>query len=169
MMPWTARTLSRLGLLSATAVMLFVLESLAPRPLPWMRLGLGNLPVVLALLLYGFGPALCVSMLKLLLGGLFSGALGGPATLIGLGAGVSSLTMMALVKRCLPRVFSTVGLSIIGAVVHQLAQLALAAGYVGHAGLVSLLPLALLTGLATGGCIGVLAWWSERRLRGKML
>ena len=59
---------ARLGLLAAAASILFILESLAPRPLPWMRLGLGNLPVLIALLAYGPGPALSVSMVKLFLG-----------------------------------------------------------------------------------------------------
>jgi len=159
-----AHRVSRLGLLSATAVILFVVESLAPRPLPWMRLGLGNLPVLLALLAYGYRPALAVSLLKLFLGGLFGGTLGGPATLIGLVAGTCSLTAMAAVRCWTPRAFSIVGVSILGAVVHQLVQLVVAAQYIGHFALFSLVPLALITGLVTGGGIGLLALWSRRRL-----
>jgi heptaprenyl diphosphate synthase len=165
MRPWPARTVTRLGLLAGTAVILFVLESLVPRPVPWLRLGLGNLPVLAALLLYGFGAALCVSLVKVFLGGLFSGGLGGPATVMALGAGISSLAAMAVVRRWMPRVFSPVGLSIIGAVVHQLVQLALAARFVGHRGVLALLPLALLAGLASGGGIGLLAMWTCRRLQ----
>jgi heptaprenyl diphosphate synthase len=165
MRPWPARAVTRLGLLAGTGVILFVLESLAPRPLPWLRLGLGNLPVLVALLLYGSGAALCVSLVKILLGGLFSGALGGPATAMALGAGLSSLAAMALVRRWAPRVFSPVGLSIVGAVVHQVAQLALAARLVGHSGAFALLPLALLAGLTSGAGIGLLAAWTWRRLQ----
>ena len=48
--------IARLGLLASAAVVLFVFESLAPRPLPWMKLGLGNLPVVVALWIFGGVP-----------------------------------------------------------------------------------------------------------------
>jgi len=68
-----AREIARIGLLSSAAVILFVLEGLAPRPLPWMKLGLGNLPVLVALLIYGVGAAFGVSGVKLLLGGLREG------------------------------------------------------------------------------------------------
>jgi len=80
MKAYSARDLTRLGLLGSVALVLFVLESLAPRPLPWMKLGLGNIGVLLALLVYGFAAALCISLLKLVVGGLLSGGLGGPGS-----------------------------------------------------------------------------------------
>ncbi len=162
---WPAREVTRLGLLTGTAVILFVLESLVPRPLPWVRLGLANLPVMLALFLHGFGPALGVSLAKVFLGGLFSGTLGGPATMLALGASVSSLGAMAAVRRWCCGVFSPVGVSVIGAVVHQVVQLALAARLIGHGGVWALLPLAVVAGVGSGGGIGLLARWSLGRLR----
>lgn len=161
---WSPRKVARLGLLAAAAAMLFVLESLAPRPLPWMRLGLGNLPVLIALLGYGPGPALSVSMAKLFLGGLLSGGLGGPGAAIGLSAGLSSLGAMAAVQRWLRPAFSPVGVSVIGAVVHQLTQLAVASVYVGHHALIALLPLSILSGVVSGTIIGFLGLWSYQRL-----
>jgi len=52
------RRLTRLGLLTAMALVLFLVEAALPRPLPWMKLGLGNAAVLAALLLFGAGPAL---------------------------------------------------------------------------------------------------------------
>lgn len=161
----STRETARLGLLAGTAVILYVLESLAPRPLPWMRLGLGNLPVLVALLLHGFGPALSVAVLKVLLGGLLSGGLAGPASVIGLAAGLASVTAMGMVCRWLRGFFSAVGISIIGAVTHQLVQLLVASAYVAHQALLSLLPLFLFSGLSSGAIIGLLALWSYGRLR----
>ena len=74
---------ARLGLMASAAIVLFVFESLAPKPLPWMKLGLGNLPVLVSLLSFGSGPALAVSAVKLVVGGLLSGGLAGPAFVIG--------------------------------------------------------------------------------------
>ena len=154
-----ARDITRIGLLSSAAVILFVLEGLAPRPLPWMKLGLGNLPVLVALLIHGVGAAFGVSGVKLLLGGLLSGSLGGPAFVIGAGAGWASLLVMAVARRVAGGMFSPIGLSILGASTHQVAQLFIAQHYVGHIGLLSLLPLSLFSGLLSGGLIGLLGFW----------
>ena len=144
--------------------MLFVLESLVPT-LPWMKLGLGNLPVLVALLTYGFEAALGVILIKLLIGGLLSGMLGGPALVIGGSAGLASLLTMALIRRFSRGLFSIIGLSIWGALTHQVVQLWIAAIYVGHAGLFRLLPLSLIGGLVSGGLVGLLAFWTAEKLR----
>ena len=160
----TTRDIARLGLLGSAAVILFVFEALAPRPLPWMKLGLGNLPVLLALLVDGTAAAFAVSAVKLLVGGLLSGSLGGPAFFIGGGAGLGSLLVMASVRRVAPKLFSPIGLSILGALTHQLVQLFLAWIYIGQFGIFSLLPLFLLSGLLSGALIGLLAVWVQGRL-----
>ena len=69
------RDVARLGLMASAAIVLFAFESLVPKPLPWMKLGLGNLPVLVALVSFGGGPALAVSAIKLVAGGLLSGGL----------------------------------------------------------------------------------------------
>ncbi len=161
-----ARDMARLGLLAGTAVILAVMENQVPRPLPWMRLGLGNLPVLVALLTFGFGPAFGVSVVKVLLGGFLGGGLGGPASIMGMVAGGASVTTMGAACRWSGGCFSAVGVSIIGAVTHQLAQLGVASAYMGHTAVLSLLPLAMLSGLLSGGIIGLLAEWSRRRLTG---
>ena len=155
----SARRLTRIGLLAAAAVVLFVFEGLAPRPLPWMKLGLGNLPVMLALMGYGPLAALAVSVLKLFMGGLLSGSLANPAFFIGAGAGMCSWLVMSVARVLGRSIFSAVGLGIWGALTHQLAQLALAHLYIGQWGMWTLLPVALLGGLISGILIGLLAHW----------
>ena len=160
------RKLTRLGLLTAMALILFLVEAALPRPLPWMKLGLGNAAVLAALLLFGAGPALAVSLTKLLVGGLLSGGLAGPAFVIGASAGVASVAAMALLMRLAPRLLSPVGLSVAGALVHQCTQLAVAAGYLGHTGLFSLLPMFLVSGVVTGLLTGLVTYFALRRLVG---
>ena len=159
----STRRLTRIGLLAAAAVVLFVFEGLAPRPLPWMKLGLGNLPVMLALMGYGPLAALAVSVLKLFIGGLLSGSLANPAFFIGAGAGMCSWLVMSAAWALGRPIFSAVGLGIWGAVTHQLAQLALAYIYIGQWGIWTLLPVALLGGLISGILIGLLAHWVHDR------
>lgn len=158
------RRLTRLGLLTAMALVLFLVEAALPRPLPWMKLGLGNAAVLAALLLFGAGPALAVSVIKLLVGGLLGGGLAGPAFVIGASAGVTSVAAMALLWRLAPRLLSPVGLSVAGALVHQVTQLAVAAGYLGHPGLFYLLPMFLVSGVVTGMLTGLVTYFALRRL-----
>ena len=106
----STRRLTRTGLLAAAAVVLFIFEGLAPRPLPWMKLGLGNLPVMLALMSYGPLAALSVSVLKLFIGGLLSGSLANPAFFIGAGAGMCSWLVMSVARSMGGSMFSAVGL-----------------------------------------------------------
>lgn len=155
----STRRSTRIGLLAAAAVVLFVFEGLAPRPLPWMKLGLGNLPVMLALLSYGPLAALAVSVLKLFIGGVLSGSLANPAFFIGAGAGMCSWLVMSVARALGRSIFSAVGLGIWGALTHQLAQLAIAYIYIGQWGMWTLLPVALLGGLISGILIGLLAHW----------
>jgi heptaprenyl diphosphate synthase len=162
--PIDTRRLTRLAMLAALALVLFLVETALPRPLPWMRLGLSNSAVLAALLLFGAGPALVVACTKLLVGGLLSGSLGGPAFVIGSIAGITSLVAMALFWRLAPRLFSPVGLSVLGAVVHQCVQLMVAATYLGHAGLYTLLPMFLVSGVLTGTLTGFAAYFALQRL-----
>ncbi len=169
MKPLRTRDIARIGLLGAAAVVLFIFESLAPRPLPWMKLGLGNLPVVLGMSIYGPSAALAISLLKLFLGGLLSGAWASPSFFIASGAGLCSWLLMAIVWNWGRPYFSDIGLSLWGALAHQLSQLALAYVYIGQVALFSLLPLALLGALLSGILIGLLAHWLRLRWPGEPL
>ena len=130
--------------MASAAIVLFAFESLVPKPLPWMKLGLGNLPVLVALVSFGGGPALAVSATKIAVGGLLSGGFASPTFVIGGGAGLASWLVMVAVRRVGAGLFSVVGLSIWGALAHQLSQLALAAGYIGHSGLFALFAAGLV-------------------------
>ena len=156
---------ARTGMLAGLALILFVVEAQVPRPLPWMKLGLGNIAVVLTLLLYGNGAAAAVAVVKMLVGGLLAGTLGGPAFVIGGGAGLASVALMILVRSTTRNLFSPVGISILGSLTHQVVQLALAYIYIGTAGIFSLLPLFLLSGLISGFLTGLLVAWSLAKLQ----
>ena len=93
-----------------------------------------------------------------------TGALGSPGFAIAAAAGLGSVVAMSLVHRAVPKLFSPVGLSVLGAVVHQVGQLVAGYVYVQHAGLFRLLPLFLVTGLLTGALTGLIAHWVRQRL-----
>jgi len=116
----------RIALLSAYAVALHAFESLLPTPIPWLRLGLANIITLVTLLLYGIRAAMVVTLIRVILASLFIGTFLGPAFILSLGGGVTSTLAMGLVLSVTPRLFSTIGLSLIGALFHNIAQLVLA-------------------------------------------
>lgn len=160
----TTRRLTRLALLAAAALILFVIEAAAPRPLPWMKIGLGNTAVLVALVLFDWRGASGVMLIKVLVGSLVTGALGGPAFVLAGGSSIVSLVLMAAGLRIGGTRVSVLGLSVLGASAHQITQLTIAAVYLGHAGLWRLLPLFIISGVVTGALTGLIAHFACERL-----
>lgn len=118
-----ARRLTRIAVLSAAAVAAYVFESLLPVPLPFARIGLSNVFVVVALFGFGLGEAFLVNLVRVLTGGLLMGLLLSPASLFSLAGSMSALAVMALIRwKGLP-VLSVVGASVAGAVTSNLVQI----------------------------------------------
>ncbi len=112
-------------MLSACGLILFVFESFLPL-LPWFRPGLGNIATILALLMFGFGDALKVTLLRIVLGALILGRLFTPVFVFALCGGLASAVVMAAAYRYGKRIFGPVGISVLGAAVHNLVQLLVA-------------------------------------------
>ncbi|MBE0475527.1 MAG: Gx transporter family protein [Coriobacteriia bacterium] len=157
-MPSRADLTVQTAALVALAAVLGYAEAVAlpPLPVPGVRLGLGNVAVVVALALLGARPALVVSLGRVLAVGLATGSLGGPASAMALaGAGAAWLVMAGLASA--GRTFSAVGWSVAGAAAHVLAQLAAACVLTGSPAPLSLAPLSLALALAAGLATGSMA------------
>lgn len=155
--------LTRLSLLVALGLALYTVESLIPLPLG--RVGLANLATLLALFLFGGGETLLVMGIRVLLGSILLGGPLNPASLLSFAGGGASTSVMILLFPLYPRVFSIVGISIWGALAHNIAQLLAVWLLLGRAeGIFSLLPLIPLISLAGGLIVGLLAWLVISRL-----
>lgn len=149
------KRLTQLGLLTATALLLGYLEYLLPvfPTMPGVRLGLGNVAVLYALYALGRGDAFLLALLKVLLCGLlFTGAV---ATLYALSGGLCGFFTMCAAKRL--RGVSVTGVSVAGAVFHNLGQAVLACFLLGYNAVLSYLPVLLLAAILTGLLTGVIA------------
>jgi len=146
-----------LAYFTAFAVTIYVLENIIPKPLPFFKLGLANVVVLLLLWNRKSLAALIIILSKTILGGLITGMLLSPMTIISLGASIAAYLMMfGAIKTRLG--FSVLGISIIGATIHNLTQLAIVNWLLVHSDEVwKLLPLMLLLGLVTGLITGYLA------------
>ena len=154
-----SRRLTIIPLLAAGGAVVFVFESLIPQPLPFARLGLSNIAPMLALYLFGFPEALTVGWLRVIVGGMFSGSLFSPAFALSFsGSGIAVLAMYAGLKLAGDR-FSPVGISVLGAVGHNITQVAVAKFmFIGHIMIWDLLPFMLLFAAVTGTVVGFVAW-----------
>ena len=116
----------RIALLSSYALALHGFETLIPSPVPWLRLGLSNIVTLVTLYMYGLRPALMVTAIRVALGSLFLGTFLGPAFFLSLGGGLAGTLSMGIVITIFPKLFSILGLSLIGAFFHNAAQIFIA-------------------------------------------
>ncbi|HWR58896.1 MAG TPA: Gx transporter family protein [Thermodesulfovibrionales bacterium] len=149
----------RIALLSAYALALHGFESLIPMPIPWFKVGLANIITITAFIVLGFRAALMVTLIRVLIASIFTGSFLGPGFMLSLGGGVSSIVAMGLVFNIVPRLFGPVGLSLVGALFHNLSQLSLA--YVLFIQKIEpillITPVLLLIGTITGSLNGLVA------------
>lgn len=151
------RRLVFLALLVAMGTALHVVEGMLsiPLPIPGVKLGIANIATLLAIYLYGFRDGLTVALMRVLLGSLISGMFLSPGFLLGLaGAVSSSLVMALLLKRT--TCFSMIGISMAGAVGHNIGQLMAASLLLQSTSIMYYLPVLLITGIPTGIFTGFL-------------
>ena len=139
----------------ALAFVFSYLESLIPLNIgvPGIKLGLANLVVVAALYVMGNRDAFIISMIRILLCGL---TFGGVFSLVySFAGGILSFAVMLLAKRS--KRLSVLGVSVLGAAVHNVGQIVAAAAVMENAGVFYYLPVLLLSGAVTGALIGILS------------
>jgi heptaprenyl diphosphate synthase len=150
------RRLIILGLFVAVAGVLHAVEGWLPLPVPvpGVKLGLANIVTLAVIVLYGWRDALTVAVVRVVLGTLLGGAFLGPSFALGLSGAVASTLAMAYACHRWQPALSLVGVSVVGAAVHNIAQISVASLLVVNAALLWYLPylilFALPTGLATG-------------------
>jgi len=154
---------------TAVATTVYFLESMAVRvlPLPFLRIGLANVVVVYLLFEKEFLMALTVTVVKTLIGGLISFTLMSPATVLSLCGGVAALLVMKLLQVSTIR-FSIVGISVAGAVVHNVIQILCVRWLIiPRDSIFKLLPVLMLIGIGTGIITGFIAYELQQNLKGK--
>lgn len=148
---FSTRRLVYLSLLLAMATSLHVLEGLFPIPLPFpgVKLGLANIVTLLVLYLYDLRAGLTVTIMRVFLGSLLSGTFLAPGFLLGLTGAVASTLLMALLVKG-TTCFSPLGISLAGAVGHNLGQLLMAALLLQNRAIFFYLPILLLVAIPSG-------------------
>lgn len=159
------RKVVHMGMLIALAMVLSFIESQIPAfiAVPGIKLGLANIAVVFALYSLGFREALCVSLIRVVLSAILFGSV--VSGLYSAAGAILSLLGMALLKKS--GFFGTVGVSVSGAVLHNLGQIGIACFILRTQALVYYLPFLILSAVVSGVVIGIIAAVLVERLGGE--
>lgn len=147
-----------LSLLAATAIVLSYMERMIPLPffLPGMKLGLANIITLSALYYYSFKDVLMVVVVRAFVMFLIVGQT--MSLIYSLSGGVISLVGMYLLIKCANKWVSPIGVSILGAFLHNLVQLIVLAFLMSSISIsINYGPYILLTSIATGIFVGITA------------
>lgn len=164
----STKKIALLSVLMALGIVLNGLENvLLPwtiLPVPGAKIGLANIVSLLILLLADLKTALTLSILRIIIVNALTGTIGTPVFPLSLGGAVLSLSLMKLARSALGEKLSLIGLSIIGAIGHNLGQMAvltvLPGLFPGFSALYLLLPGLLLlvipAGMITGWVVKII-------------
>jgi len=153
------RKIVQMSFLVTVASILFSIETLIQSPIPGVRLGLANIATILSLKWWGIKEALIILLMRVLIGSFLTGRFLQPVFLFSLSGGLVAAVVMGLVMVYGNRVFSLIGISILGALFHNLTQILVAYFlYVRQVEIFFLLPLFIFSSLVTGILIGFLAY-----------
>lgn len=153
-MKQSTKQIAFLGLCTALALALAYIEAILPpvvNAVPGIKMGLPNIIIVFVLYRCNWAKAAAVSLVRVLLMLLLFGNV--TAFFYSLAGAVLSLTAMALLKRW--DTLSVVGVSVTGAVLHNVGQILMAMLLLGTAELGYYLIVLAVTGTIAGVFIGL--------------
>lgn len=155
----TNARLNQLSYFSALCLFLSAVEYAIPKPLPFMRLGLANLPILLAVKKMPSRWVIALVAIKILLQAFISGTLISYVFVFSLAgslaSGIAIILLYSILKRT--NALSFVGLSLAGAFANNIAQLVCAKFIMFGENVRYIAPLLLCSGLVTGLALGLFA------------
>ena len=145
------------ALLAAFALFLSTVEYLIPKPVPFMRIGLANLPLIIGLGILKDREYIMLALLKVLGQGLVTGTIFSYIIVFSLGGTIASALVMYVLYRFGKRWISLVGVSIGGAMASNGVQLLLSQLILFGDAARLIAPPFLIVGLITSIILGVFA------------
>ncbi len=143
------------GLMASLALVLSYLEFLLPpisATFPGIKIGLPNIVIIFTLYKLGVKEAVSVSFIRLTCSALLFGSI--MTFAYSLAGAVLSLALMILLKRF--DHLSTVGVSVVGGISHNIGQISVAILLLGRIEIGYYLIVLTITGTVAGLCVGLL-------------
>ncbi|MEA4815262.1 MAG: Gx transporter family protein [Lachnospiraceae bacterium] len=151
------------GIFTALALLMGYVESLVPVPfpVPGIKLGLTNAVIVTAMYFFGEKEAFFISLIRVMLSGILFAGFGG--FLYSFAGALTSFFVMAVFKKL--NIFGITGISVLGGVSHNAAQIAVASVVVNNVRLFYYLPPLMVSGVVTGVVIGTVSKTALKHLK----
>lgn len=140
-----AKGLTRMALLTAIALTIFMIEAQIPPlvPIPGVKLGLANIVTVYAMFLMGPVDALGILLCRVFLGSIFAGQM--VTFFYSLAGGLFCYLVMLLLRRLVTEKQIWV-CSVVGAIAHNIGQIGVAIAVTGTPELIGYLPVLMVSG-----------------------
>lgn len=154
--------MTRLALLSAIALTIFMVEAQIPLPVPvpGVKLGLSNIVTVFAVYALGAKEGALILAVRIFLGAVFAGNFS--TIFYSAAGGACAILTTILLRRILKKDQLWVA-GCLGAAAHSVGQMAMAVFLTGTPSLVLYLPVMVALGLITGGFTGLCAQFLVNR------
>jgi heptaprenyl diphosphate synthase len=152
-----ARKLDIIAFFGALCLFFSTIEYLFPKPVPFFRLGLANIPVLISLGLFSPGYVLLLVALKVVGQGLVNGTLASYVFLFSAAGSLTSALVMLLAYHAGRRWISLIGVSVFGALASNAVQITLSVLFIFGESSWVIAPVFLGLGVASGVVVGLFA------------
>ena len=155
-----------IGLLVGMGLILNVVETMIPMTfiVPGAKLGLANVVNLIGLILLGFTGGFQILLLRIVLGSLIIGTFLTIPFYLSLSGGLLAYLMMGMAYYLLQDKLSVIGISVLGAVFHNIGQIITAYFIIGTSGIFYYLPYLILLAVPTGIGVGLIAYFTMNYL-----
>lgn len=159
----TNKDIALAGVFIALAMILSYLENLVPIgfAVPGIKLGLANLVTIVALYKLGLKDTIIISVGRILLSGVLFGNM--MIIIYSLAGAFLSILVMVLVKKL--KIFSATGVSICGAISHNLGQIIVAVITLENMNIMYYMIVLAIAGAVAGTVIGILSGMIIRNIK----
>lgn len=151
------RLLDLVAFMGALCLFFSTIEYLFPKPFPFFRLGLANLPILLALDLFSPAYVMLLVLLKVVGQGLVGGTLASYVFLFSVAGSFTSALVMLAVHRFGVRWISLIGVSLLGSLASNIVQVTLSVTFIFGSSAWVIAPPFLGLGVASGLVVGLFA------------
>lgn len=143
------KRLTQLSMLTATALIIFIIELRIPNiiPVPGVKLGLANIITVYAVYRFTAGETAMLVLVRIFLGAVFSGNLS--ALIYSASGAALCLCGMLIICRIIPNRYIWLS-SVFGAILHNTGQICAAIMVMGSFSVIAYYPILLVSGSIAG-------------------
>ena len=150
-------SLDTIALFTAFCIFLSTVEYLIPKPFPFFRLGLANLPILISLVIFRPKDTILLIILKIFGQGLITGTLFSYIFLFSAAGSIASGVVMITSLLLFRSAVSLIGVSIAGALASNLVQLLFAKLFIFGESVKYIAPPLLIMGFISASILGLLA------------